>query len=82
MEIPFTVEQFYGVFRDYDSALAYHLACFTRINPLAHALAALSMTGSTVLLANSHRRNSPSGLQVLKCLASSRTAPRCLKSML
>lgn len=82
MEIPFTVKQFYGVFRDYDSAVAYHLACFTRINPLAYALAALSMTGSAVLLANSHRCNSPSSLQVLTCLASSRTEPRCLKLML
>lgn len=82
MEIPFTIEQFYNIARDYDSAVAYHLACFTRINPLAYALADLSMTGSTVPLSNSRRRNSPSSLQVLNCLASSRTAPRCLKLML
>ena len=42
METPFTVKQLCNVSRDYDSAEAYHLAYFTRINPLAYALADLS----------------------------------------
>jgi hypothetical protein len=90
MQLPFTVEQFFGVFRDYNTAvwpaqcilvavalvavaavwrprpwsgvavsailallwtwiaLAYHLACFARINPAAYAFSAFSMVGTAV----------------------------------
>jgi hypothetical protein len=90
MKIPFTVEQFFGVFRDYNlsvwpaqvllvalavaalilviapqrwsgvtissilaflwawMALAYHLAFFSSINPLAYAFAALSLAAAAV----------------------------------
>lgn len=90
MRIPFTVEQFFGVFRAYNlavwpaqvallalaivavvlvavsrrwsgagvscilaflwawMALAYHLAFFSSINPLAYAFAALSLVGASV----------------------------------
>ena len=89
MQLPFTVAQFYGVFRDYNTALwpaqvallalalaalvlvvwrrpasgrvvsailaflwawlalAYHVAFFAAINPLADAVAALSLLGAT-----------------------------------
>lgn len=89
MQLPFTLEQFYGVFRDYNTALwpaqvallalalaalvlvvwrrpasgrvvsailaflwawlalAYHVAFFAAINPLAYAFAALSLLGAT-----------------------------------
>ncbi len=92
MQIPFTVEQFYGVFRDYNTTLwpvqvflivlalaaivmvavprrwsgvgvssilallwawlgvAYHLAFFTAISPLAYGFAALSVAGSLIFL--------------------------------
>ena len=90
MKIPFTVEQFFGVFRDYNlavwpaqvllvalamaalvlvvapqrrsgvaissilaflwawMALAYHLAFFSSINPLAYAFAGLSLAGAGI----------------------------------
>lgn len=92
MQLPFTVDAFYGVFREYNDALwpaqflltglaiaaivftlkpqrwsgiaisgilaflwawlalAYHLAFFARINPLAYAFSALSMIGALVFL--------------------------------
>lgn len=92
MELPFTVEAFYGVFRDYNEAVwpvqillnagalaalvlvvrrrrwsdvgvvlilaflwawlafAYHLAFFTRINPLAYVFSGVSLTAALVLL--------------------------------
>ncbi|WP_374674151.1 DUF6064 family protein [Ideonella sp.] len=92
MNLPFTVDQFYGVFRAYNEAvwpaqwfllalacvasllvarprrwtgiatsailgilwlwlgLAYHLAFFAAINPLAHAFAAVSVIGGLVFL--------------------------------
>lgn len=92
MTIPFTVEQFYAVFREYNEAvwplqwlllslalvafalvfinrrasgvaisailasfwtwmaLAYHVAFFARINPLAYAFAAISIAGALVFL--------------------------------
>lgn len=92
MQLPFTVEQFYDVFRAYNTAvwpaqvlllalgiaavllvffpqrwsgvgisailallwawlgLAYHLAFFTSINPLAYAFAGLSVAGAVVFL--------------------------------
>lgn len=92
MQLPFTVEQFYGVFRDYNQAVwpaqpallalavaaawfvlqprpwsgravsgilaclwawlgvAYHMAFFARINPLAYAFAAVSLIGAAVFL--------------------------------
>jgi len=92
MSLPFTVEQFYGVFRDYNTAvwptpvllvalalaaivlvivprrvsgagvsailamlwtwlaLAYHLAFFAAINPLAYAFAGVSFAGALVFL--------------------------------
>lgn len=92
MAIPFTIEQFHGVFRDYNTAMwpvqwfllalalvaiaavlrpqrwsgvavpvilgvlwawiaiAYHLAFFARINPAAHAFAALSLVGAGVFI--------------------------------
>ncbi len=92
MQLPFTVEQFYGVFREYNTTLwpaqvflvalalaaialvvvpgrwsgvgvsailaflwawlglAYHLAFFTSINPLAYAFAGISVTGAVIFL--------------------------------
>ena len=92
MELPFTVEAFYRVFRDYNEAvwpvqillnagalaglvlvvrrrswsdvgvvlilaflwvwlaIAYHLAFFTRINPLAYMFSGVSLAGALVLL--------------------------------
>lgn len=92
MQLPFTVEQFFGVFSAYNESvwptqwllhalalaaivlvavpqrwsgaavsailaalwfwlgLAYHLAFFSRINPLAHAFAAVSVAGGVVFL--------------------------------
>lgn len=59
MTISFSVEQFYGVFTAYDTAawpmqlpllalgvLAYHLAFFTAINPLAYGFAAVFLAGA------------------------------------
>jgi hypothetical protein len=92
MQLPFTTDQFYGVFREYNTAvwpaqvlfaglalvavamvafprrwsgpgvsailallwswlgLAYHLAFFAAINPLAYAFAAISVAGSVLFL--------------------------------
>jgi len=92
MQLPFTTDQFYGVFRDYNQsvwpaqvlllalalaalalaaaprrwsgaaiaailgvlwlwmALAYHLAFFVAINPLAYAFAAVTLAGGLVFL--------------------------------
>lgn len=99
MQLPFTVEQFYEVFRNYNEsvwpmqavllalalfalylvavarpwsgrvvsailallwawlAVAYHLAFFVQINPLAYAFAALSLIGSLVFLWQGTLRN-------------------------
>lgn len=100
MQLPFTVEQFYGVFRTYNESvwpaqlillalaliaiglvlvrrrwsgllisailallwawlgIAYHLAFFVSINPLAYAFAAVSVAGGLVILWHGviHRR--------------------------
>lgn len=92
MQLPFTAEEFYGVFRDYNEALwpaqvylvglalvaivlvlrpgrwsgigvsailaflwtwlalVYHLAYFTRINPLAYVFSGVSLAGALVFL--------------------------------
>ena len=92
MRLPFTIDQFYGVFREYNEALcpaqivlvvlaisaitfvlkprqwsdmavsgilaffwawiglAYHLAFFTRINPIAYAFSGISLIGGAVFL--------------------------------
>lgn len=92
MQIPFTIDQFYNVFRDYNEAVwpiqlflvglalvgivllvkprnwshavvsgilavlwvwmavAYHLAFFARINPLAYVFSALSLAGAAVFI--------------------------------